>query len=91
MNLAPSHHSIHSIIQAYTVAYCGPIFFFSALHFCPGRPFQARPVYEDLPIGQEPPPNCVAPPAPDWEKTATVAQLKLTSAAILYLQNTLPH
>jgi len=32
-----------------------------------------RPVYEDLPIGQEPPPNCVAPPAPDWEKTATAA------------------
>ena len=62
---------------------------FFALHFCPGRPFQARPVYEDLPIGQEPPPNCVAPPAPDWEKTATVAQLKLT--AVLYLQNALPH
>ena len=32
-----------------------------------------RPVYDDLPIGQDPPPNCVAPPAPDWEKTATAA------------------
>lgn len=32
-----------------------------------------RPVYDDLPIGQDPPPNCVAPPAPDWEKTANAA------------------
>lgn len=32
-----------------------------------------RPVYDDLPIGQDPPPNSVAPPAPDWEKTVNAA------------------
>lgn len=64
------------LIVSFSEVFSLPNLFFFALHFCPRRLFQARPVYEDLPIGQEPPPNCVAPPAPDWEKTATAAQLK---------------
>ncbi|CAJ1346099.1 unnamed protein product [Effrenium voratum] len=40
-----------------------------------------RQVYDELPIGQAPPPNCVAPPAPDWDKTATVSADKMQHAA----------
>eukprot|EP00913_Durusdinium_trenchii_P033324 g31197.t1 len=29
-----------------------------------------RLLYDELPIGQDPPPNCVAPPAPDWDQAA---------------------
>ncbi|CAE7680431.1 GCP1 [Symbiodinium pilosum] len=29
-----------------------------------------RHLYEELPIGQQPPANCVAPPAPDWQRAA---------------------
>lgn len=33
-----------------------------------------RLLYDELPIGQDPPPNCVAPPAPDWDQAAVVSQ-----------------
>mmetsp|Transcript_8967 Transcript_8967/g.21255 ORF Transcript_8967/g.21255 Transcript_8967/m.21255 type:complete len:548 (+) Transcript_8967:85-1728(+) len=39
-----------------------------------------RHVYEELPIGQQPPANCVAPPAPDWQRTAMASAAQMENS-----------